>query len=179
MVNQIPKIPSYYVKNVCILTSSRKGYFQFTLLNRLLHFHSNLSTSSSNFEENTVNFHSSFYHVKASRALRWKLKCLSQFCTLREARKTQPPSFVQLNTPPKKNQNKEVGSVISTRTNRNCLLHLRHPSIKLLLGGSQALYHHCLSNSVFSGGQIQHPLTAARATPLTSPGTSSNCLDFS
>lgn len=81
--------------------------------------------------------------------------------------------------PPQKNQNKEVGSVISTRTNRNCLLHLRHPSIKLLLGGSQALYHHCLSNSVFSGGQIQHPLTAARATPLTSPGTSSNCLDFS
>lgn len=33
-----------------------------------------------------------------------------------------------------------------------------------MLGGSQALYHHCLSNSILYSGQIQHPLTAVRAT---------------
>lgn len=67
---------------------------------------------------------------------------------------------------------------MSTHTNRNCLLHLRDTSIKLMLGGSQALYHHCLSNSISYGGQIQHPLTAVRTTLLTSPGTSWKSLDF-
>lgn len=67
---------------------------------------------------------------------------------------------------------------MSTHTNRNCLLHLRDTSIKLMLGGSQALYHHCLSNSISYSGQIQHPLTAVRATLLTSPGTSWKSLDF-
>lgn len=63
----LPPPPARYIKSdskdtillcktVCILTSSRKGYFQFTLLNQLLSFYSNISTSSSDFQENTIRF---------------------------------------------------------------------------------------------------------------------------
>lgn len=89
--------------------------------------------------------------MKASHALRWKLRCLCQFCTLWEARKTQSSSFglsILCRWTPKKSGLK--ASVIATHTNRNCLLHLRDTSIKLMLGGSQALYHHCLSNKHIS-----------------------------
>lgn len=76
-------------KNACILTSARKSYFQFTLLNQLANFYSN------HFKENTIHFYSLFYHVKASCALRCKLRCLCQFCTLWEVHKTREPSLVQ------------------------------------------------------------------------------------
>lgn len=57
-------------KNAHILTSARKGYFQFTLLNHLANFYIN------HFKENTIHFYSLFYHVKASCALKMQTEVL-------------------------------------------------------------------------------------------------------
>lgn len=89
-VKSEPKDTILLCKNACILTSARKGYFQFTLLDQLANFY------SSHFKENTIHFYSLFYHMKAFWALRCKLRCLCPFYILREVHKTQEPSLVQI-----------------------------------------------------------------------------------
>lgn len=113
LIHYVKSEPILLCKNAYFLTSARKGYFQFTLLNPLANFN--------HFKENTIRFYSSVYHVEASRALRCKLRCLWQFCTLWEVRKTQEPSLcaeacLELAAL------KEVGSVVWTHTHSKCSL---------------------------------------------------------